>query len=112
MILKNTNHGKIVVLKAVEKRLEANIAEELKKELKDIINNGNSLLVIDISDVNFIDSSGLGAIISSLKLLGSDGNIALSGAKEGVKSVLKLTRMDKIFKIFDNVKQAVNALSV
>lgn len=112
MIFKHNMQGKVLILKALEKRLEADITEALKKELSEIINSGARLIVIDISDVDFMDSSGLGAFIFSYKLLEDKGTIAISGAKEGVKSILKLTRMDRLFQIFESAKEAVKALSV
>lgn len=111
MIFEQTNQKKIVVLKSLKKRLEADIAEQLKKEIEEPVHNGSRLLIIDISDVDFIDSSGLGAIISGFKLLGDEGKIVISGAKEGVKGIFQITRMDKLFWMFENLNDAVEALS-
>ncbi|QTA79255.1 Anti-sigma-B factor antagonist [Desulfonema limicola] len=112
MIFKIKQKGKVIILKALVKRLEADIAEEIKKELSELVNKKTKIMVIDISDVDFIDSSGLGAIIFTYKLLKGKGRIAIAGAKEGVKSILQLTRMDRLFQIFENTKEAVNILSV
>ena len=67
--------------------------------------------MLDLGAVSFIDSSGLGALISSLKTIGSDGHLVISGACGTVATMFKLTRMDKILRVFGTTDEAVAALS-
>ena len=101
----------VLVAKVLESRIAADVAPRFKRELIEYINRGHQLLVVDLSEVTFIDSSGLGALIGSLKAVGQDGELALCGACETVASMFKLTRMNKVFRMFDRPEQAVAALS-
>ena len=69
------------------------------------------MIVLDMSDVTFIDSSGLGALIASLKIIGDDGELVLCGARDTVESMFKLTRMNKVFRMFGSPEEAVSSLS-
>ena len=103
--------GNILVVKVLESRIAADVAARFKQALIEYVNNGHRVLVLDLSDVTFIDSSGLGALIGSLKAIGDDGELALCGARETVVTMFKLTRMNKVFRLFDSQEQAVAALS-
>jgi anti-sigma B factor antagonist len=67
--------------------------------------------VLDLSKVEFIDSSGLGAIVSSLKRMGGRGELVVCGLREPTMTLFRLTRMDRVFQVFDSEQQAVSALS-
>ncbi|MCC7430383.1 STAS domain-containing protein [bacterium] len=104
--------GKVLVVKILDQRMDARIAVEFKTKMTQIINEGNDLLVISLADVDFIDSSGLGAIVSVLKVLGKKGDIVISETKQPVMTMFKLTRMDKVFKMFENQTDAVNSINL
>jgi len=101
----------VLVAKVLESRISADVAAPFKQALVDYIINGNRRLVLDLSDVTFIDSSGLGALIGSLKAIGEDGELALCGARETVANMFKLTRMNKVFRMFSTPDDAVAACS-
>ena len=111
MQFETKKEGNIIVIKFFEKRLDASIAEEFKAEMIKFVENGNMLFVLDISHVDFIDSRYLGTMISCFKLIGRDGRIFISGAKEFVMKLFNLTKMDAVFQMFDNENDAVKALS-
>lgn len=99
------------VVKIRESRITADIAPQFKESLIKYIQGGNRLIILDLREVLFIDSSGLGALIGSLKAMGGDGKLALCGAREAVVNMFKLTRMDKVFHIFATPDEAASALS-
>ena len=111
MELKDRKEGQVLIVKPMGKRLDASVALGFKEKMTKFIKEGNELIVLDLSEVDFMDSSGLGAIISSLKALGGKGELAISGIQEIVLQLFKLTRMDQIFRIFKDEKDAVSALS-
>jgi anti-sigma B factor antagonist len=111
MRLQEEKVGNALLLKAVEKRMDASVSEGFKAKLTELINNGNRLIVLDLSSVAFVDSSGLGAIVSTLKKVGPNGDLAICGLQDSVLSLFKLTRMDRVFRIFPNSKEALAALS-
>jgi anti-sigma B factor antagonist len=101
----------VLVVKPLEKRLDAYLSADFKSGMISRIGSGNTRIVLDLSQVEFVDSSGLGAIISVLKTLGDTGELALSGMRPNVMSLCRLTRMDRVFQIFGSEQEAVKKLS-
>ena len=67
-------------------------------------------LVLDLSQVQYIDSGGLGALVAVLtSARASGGDLRLTGVNERVSRVLKTTRLDRVFRIHSSVEVAVNA---
>ncbi len=97
----------VAIIRPDEKHIDGYMAVDFKSKLNEIIQNGGEKTVIDLSQLEFIDSSGLGAMVSVLKKAGILGKVKLCGVKDGVKSILELTRLDKVFPIYHSVKEAV-----
>jgi anti-anti-sigma factor len=67
-------------------------------------------LAVDLSAVEFIDSSGLGALIGGLKAARTaGGDLRIAGATEQVVSVLRLTNLDKVLRVYDDPQSAYGA---
>lgn len=103
--------GDLLVVTPLEKRLDASAAADFKGKIVDWINAGHNRIVLDLSRVDFIDSSGLGAIVSCLKTLGGNGDLVLCRIKETVLSLFQLTRMNRVFLIFATEAEALQALT-
>jgi len=97
----------IAIIRPDEKHIDGYMAVDFKSKLNEIIQNGGEKIVIDLSSLEFIDSSGLGAMVSVFKKKGMSGKVKLCGVKNGVRSILELTRLDKVFPIYHSVKEAV-----
>lgn len=78
-------------------RLDAAVADELRKGLAEVL-DGQEPAVIDLSDVAFMDSSGLGALVGSLKAAGTK-DISIAGAQPAVRTVLRMTRVDRAVRV-------------
>ena len=111
MQLQHRNIEHALVVKPLEKRIDAAAATEFKQKMSDWIESGNRRIVLNLAEVDFIDSSGLGAIISSLKKIGNDGNLVICTVKETVMSLFRLTRMNRVFDIFPSEDEALQAIS-
>jgi anti-sigma B factor antagonist len=111
MRFEETRVGQVLVAKILESRISADVAASFKEDLIHYVTTGNRMIVLDMSDVTFIDSSGLGALIASLKIIGDDGELVLCGARDTVESMFKLTRMNKVFRMFGSPEEAVSSLS-
>jgi anti-sigma B factor antagonist len=98
-----------VVLKILEARFGADKAGPFKEYMTRYLQGGNRRVVLDLSKVDFIDSSGLGAILSVLKMMGKDGELAVCGLTDPVASMFKLTRMDRVFTIHKTAELAAAA---
>lgn len=101
----------VLIVTLVERRLDARSAPSFRDKLVDFINAGHHHIALDLSPVEFIDSSGLGAIISVLKqAVGQQGDLVIYGPRDTVLSLFKLTRLDKVFQILPQQAEAVAAL--
>jgi anti-sigma B factor antagonist len=102
--------GQCVVL-ALEGRLDALTALELKEEIRRLVEAGQAQLIVDLSGVPFIDSSGLAALVSGLKATRQAGGaLKLAGLNEQARTVLRLTRLDRVFALYVDRAAAVAAL--
>lgn len=91
-------------------RLDASTAPALREALIAQITHGEQYLVLDLSDVTFMDSSALGALISAVKRLGPTGTIAVASLAGPVAKLFAVTKMDRVFSVNATVKDAVKAL--
>src|SRR5438132_6153378 len=98
--------GNVFIAKVLENRIAADVASRFKQDLIEYVTKGNRTIVLDLSEVTFIDSSGLGALIGSLKVMGNDGELVLCGTRDTVASMFKLTRMNKVFRMFNDLEEA------
>ena len=99
--------GDILILRVGEARLDAAKAPTLRDGLLQQIDAGHSRIVLDLSATEFMDSSGLGALVSAVKRMGSRGTLAIAGAQGAVTRLFTLTRMDRVFSLHPNVDAAV-----
>ncbi len=111
MQIEMRKEGKVLIIKLLEKRLDANIAMDFKREMEKRINDGNTWIVLDLAQAEFMDSSFLFIIVSSLRLLWRNGKIVIAGAGESVKNLLRLTKMDRVFQMFNDADGAVTDLA-
>lgn len=90
-----------------EDRIDAAVAIAFKDQMRQLTDGGSSEVVLDLSTVSFIDSSGLGAIVAAMKQLGNTRKLHLAGLMPNVEKVFRLTRMDMVFAIHASVEDAV-----
>jgi anti-sigma B factor antagonist len=100
----------ITVLFVREDRVDANNSEELKAELRRLFESGTKDLILDLKEVLFIDSSGLGVLVSGYKNASIlHGSLKLSSLQSQVKSMFELTRLHRVFDIFTTVDDALQS---
>ncbi|MDR9393406.1 STAS domain-containing protein [Roseovarius sp. SYSU LYC5161] len=92
----------INLVKVGEARIDAAAAIRFKDAMRAATGSGPAHVVLDLSEVSFIDSSGLGAIVAARKQLGPERRLDLAGLTADVAKVFGLTRMDTLFTIHDN----------
>lgn len=88
-----------LVVRLGEERLDAAIAIQFKDRMREIATQPSERVVLDLSRVAFVDSSGLGAIVSVMKFLAPARKLELAGLTPTVEKVFRLTRMDSVFTI-------------
>ncbi len=97
MKLESERRGEIIVIRATGDRIDAAGAIQFKERMREIIEEPSERVVLDMSNVGFLDSSGLGAVVSVMKALGPIRRLELSGLTATVEKVFRLTRMDSVF---------------
>lgn len=83
-------------------------SNQLKEQAKKMLNDREiTRLIVDLSRVSFIDSSGVGMLISLFKNIRErGGRMVLTSSSENVNKVLDLTRLDQIMEVYDNIEGA------
>ena len=99
------------VITVNEARIDAAVALSFKDRMREETQDGPNLVVLDLQQVQFIDSSGLGAIVAAMKALGQERTLALAGLTPTVEKVFRLTRMDSVFPLFPTLEDALEELS-
>jgi anti-sigma B factor antagonist len=98
------------VLMIKEGRLDAHNSGELKDRILKLFEEGGRDLVVDLADVQFIDSSGLGALLSGHKnAIHRSTGFALVGLQPRVKAMFELTRLQRVFEIYPGLREALDA---
>lgn len=110
-LLESKKSGNVLILKIFEDELNAAVAERFKEETSMYIGQGYSRIVLDMTKVKFMDSSGLGALIFFLKKVKENGRLGVFGFRQMVFNLMKLTRTYKAFDIYNSEEEAVAALS-
>jgi len=99
--------GDVLIVKPAEQALDAYAAAGFRERMAANILDGRRTIVLDLEMVNFLDSTGLGAIVSSLKRLDGNGIMVICNVGEMVMDVFRLTRMDRVFPIVHTLDEAL-----
>jgi len=92
-------------------RLDAAAAPEFKRQLEEGMHVGHPRVLLDLGQVEFIDSTGLGVLVSLLKQMGPGGRIAVIGVRPAVARLFQITRLDSIFTLCGDEAEASRALA-
>ncbi len=99
-----------VVVIDIPRRLTSEISDALKKLMKELIEQGKYKLVMNLEKTRYMDSSGLGAIVSKIAATRSHGgDIRLAAPQQTIIDLLELTHINQIVKIFANTEEAVKS---
>jgi anti-sigma B factor antagonist len=109
-MLSVTETDDALLIEVLEHRLDAAVAIAFKDAIRDAIARPGKTVVLDMKRVDFLDSSGLGAVVAAMKMLGPDRKLQLAALSSSVLKVFRLTRMDTVFTITDSMPQARTAV--
>jgi anti-sigma B factor antagonist len=92
--------------------LNATSGNQLRHDINDIVlSEKNVIILIDLKNVNFADSSGLGTLVSAMQIIKSSGNqLFICSVNDQVRILFELTRMNNVFKIFTNQEEFNNQM--
>ncbi|MFZ4624356.1 MAG: STAS domain-containing protein [Rhodoferax sp.] len=103
--------NQVLVIELREDNLDASNVREFKDAVQSMMHE-QSRVVLDMSGVKFVDSSGLGALISCLRLLnGRKGDFRLCAMSKSVRALFELMRMHRVFNIHDTCEEAVRSFA-
>jgi anti-sigma B factor antagonist len=110
MQLNIVEQGEIVKIEVQEERMDAHNSSDLKEQMLQLFDEGKCNLIIDLTAVRFVDSSGLGALVSGFKNASArDGNLKLCCLQPQVRSMFELTRLHRVFEIFTSVEETMES---
>lgn len=104
MKLEVTSHEKVRIITVPEPRIDAVGALRFKEAMRAATTDGPDHVVLDLAQVRFVDSSGLGAIVAAMKQMGAGRRLDLAGLTPDVAKVFRLTRMDTVFVIHEDAE--------
>ena len=107
---KRKDEGKGVVVLGVDGQLIVGNRHELKQKALEALEDGERKFLIDFTSTGYIDSSGLGVLVSmSKKIREAGGELRLVGLNEDLRTLFELTKLDSLFAIKDNMDEALGS---
>ena len=98
--------GPDLLIRVDDQRIDAAAAVQFRDAMRDAAEGGQSRIVLDLSTVSFVDSSGLGAIIAAMKHLGPERRLELAALQPAVARVFRLTRLDEVLTVHTDAAEA------
>ncbi len=94
----------------LEGEIDLHVSPQIGTALNALIEKKPPLLLVDLSKVTYIDSSGLAVLIEAMQnVSGYGGKFALCGLQEGVRPIFEIARLDQVFRIFPDTSAATGA---
>ncbi len=103
--------GEAVVIRPLHGNIDSSSVQDFRRQVFEAVGPAVKHVVLDLSEVRYVDSSGLSVIISLLKHVGDGGEFHLCGVGEVVATVLRISRLDRIVKTFPDEAAAIAAMS-
>lgn len=95
----------------LEGEIDLHVSPQVAASLKGMIEQKPTRLVVDLSRVSYIDSSGLAVLIEAMQNVEAyGGKFLIAGLQDNVRPIFEMARLDQVFQIFPHVDAAVAAL--
>ncbi len=105
------NIGDVALVSVGGDHLDASVTDEFKRDMTPLL-DGHAKVVLDMSELRFVDSAGIGAILSCLRRLSAkDGDLKLCGVTKPVRASFEIARMHRIIDILDTREEALAAFA-
>jgi len=103
--------GPILIVNVQVPRFDPLLSDELKGVLNGAIDRGERRILVDLSEVGYVDSAGLVALLGAARALSEDGHFALCGVREAVMDVLHAAKADRIMLVSLDREEAIEVIS-
>ncbi|MDC0737938.1 STAS domain-containing protein [Cognatishimia sp. SS12] len=100
--------GDILVIAVPGDRIDAAVSLEFKEAMRQATTEPSKRVILNMRNVKFIDSSGLGAIVGAMKQLDEGRSLELSDVRGAVEKVFRLTHMDSVFDIHHTLSDVIH----
>jgi anti-sigma B factor antagonist len=111
MKLSSREQDGVVILEPKGKIMGGPDATALRENVRDQVNAEKKQIVIDLAGVDWMNSTGLGILISCLTTLkNADGELKLANVTDKIKSLLTITKLVTVFDAYDSVDEAVSSM--
>lgn len=108
MAVKEKIQGDVAVLQISGKLMGGDETKAVHEKVKSLLADGRKKIVIDVSKVKWLNSSGLGMLISCLtSVTNADGKLKIAGATEKINSLFMITKLITVFDSYESVDRAV-----
>lgn len=85
-------------------------AAEINDKINNLLDEGKNKIIVDLSNVDWMNSSGLGILIGAVTVIkNNNGALRLIKVSERIRNLLKITKLDTVFTIFDSFEAAVKS---
>ena len=103
--------GNVCVVKLIG-RLDASCSSELKDKVTAMLDENKNNILIDLGGIDFIDSSGLGMLVTCLRSVTKAGGVfKITSLQENPKNLFQTTRLDRVFDTYDDRHEAIKEFS-
>jgi len=107
LTLEHRREGDRTVLE-VGGEIDVYTAPKLRERLVELVAQGHYIIIVDMTKVEFLDSTGLGVLVGGLKRVRShDGQLVLVCNQERIYKIFRITGLTKVFPIYDSVEEAL-----
>ncbi|MFQ5603290.1 MAG: STAS domain-containing protein [bacterium] len=105
--------NEVLVLRIDEKRLDTNVASEFKTELLRFVDkDGEKKILVDLKNVDYVDSSGLGALLfGHRQAKAQSGNLSLVHLNGKIKTLIQIAKLEKILVGYSTEAEAINSFT-
>jgi anti-sigma B factor antagonist len=104
--------GDVTVVQICTESLSANNVKDFKSKISDLV-KPDVKIVLDLSNLRFVDSSGIGALLSCFReLSSSNGSLSLCNVTEPVRNLFELVRVHRFLRVFNSCNEAVRSFDV
>jgi len=104
--------GDVTVVDAAGRITLGEGASAFREKVRELVNNNSKKILLNLGDVSYIDSSGIGELVSGFTTVtNSGGQLKLVGLSKRVKDLLQITKLYTVFEAFDDEAQAVRSFA-
>jgi anti-sigma B factor antagonist len=107
--IKTKNEGNVAIVE-IEGEVDLYSSPNLRNILLDLTKAKNSAILVNLLNVKYMDSSGVATLVEALQQVGKyGGKLKIANLRNSVKDVFELSRLDKVFDIYESVEEAAEA---